>query len=290
MSAVRAVEGFTFGCDPEVFVTDNRGELVSAHGLIPGTKKEPHKVECGAIQVDGMAAEFNTDPASTFEEFNRNIVIVMRQLRAALPKGYNILAKSSVVFPKEIIDAQPLEALELGCEPDYNAWTGGERNPRPEPGDSGLRSASGHLHIGWGKDINPDNKDHIGHCCDIVRQLDWFIGAPGLQFEDDPERRKLYGRAGAHRRKNYGVEYRVPSNFWIVNIDRRRWVWNRMQEAISRMRDKRLYEKYTQLNGGLVDAINSTNVEPFLQACKENKTSKFAYPMKTLDAYYRQAV
>ena len=52
------------GCDPEVFVAKG-GKFISAHGMIPGTKKAPHKVERGAVQVDGMALEFNIDPAAS---------------------------------------------------------------------------------------------------------------------------------------------------------------------------------------------------------------------------------
>ncbi len=49
---------FTIGADPEIFLR-RRGKAFSAHGVIPGTKKEPHNVEKGAVQVDGMAVEFN---------------------------------------------------------------------------------------------------------------------------------------------------------------------------------------------------------------------------------------
>ena len=52
------------GCDPEVFVKQN-GVFRSAHGLIRGDKKNPQKIRSGAVQVDGMALEFNIDPART---------------------------------------------------------------------------------------------------------------------------------------------------------------------------------------------------------------------------------
>jgi hypothetical protein len=47
------------GADPEVFVRNAEGEPVPACGLIPGTKAEPHRVDSGAVQVDGLALEFN---------------------------------------------------------------------------------------------------------------------------------------------------------------------------------------------------------------------------------------
>ena len=52
------------GCDPEVFVKQN-GVFKSAFGLIKGDKKNPQKIRNGAVQVDGMALEFNIDPAAS---------------------------------------------------------------------------------------------------------------------------------------------------------------------------------------------------------------------------------
>ena len=46
------------GCDPEIFVKQ-AGVFKSAHGLVVGDKKDPQKVNKGAVQVDGMALEFN---------------------------------------------------------------------------------------------------------------------------------------------------------------------------------------------------------------------------------------
>ena len=59
--AVKAMEGMTFGCDPELFVVNGNDEFVYPE-WIPGNKEEPHPVEHGAVQIDGMAAEFNIDP------------------------------------------------------------------------------------------------------------------------------------------------------------------------------------------------------------------------------------
>ncbi len=65
------------GCDPELFVfSENKKKIVSAHDLLPGTKEEPFAVPCGAIQVDGVAAEFNITPADESRRFIQNIAIV----------------------------------------------------------------------------------------------------------------------------------------------------------------------------------------------------------------------
>lgn len=132
--------------------------------------------------------------------------------------------------------AAPEEALELGCHPDCNAWTG---RPNPPPNlefDPFLRTAAGHIHAGWTKDAELTDSQHILTCRDFVKQLDWYIGAWTVLKDPDVTRRSLYGKAGACRFKPYGVEYRTPSNFWIADTVMRKVVWNRLQAAVNAMK------------------------------------------------------
>ena len=76
---------FLIGCDPEVFVKKN-GVFQSAFGLIAGDKKNPQKIPRGAVQVDGMALEFNIDPAANEDDFAINVQSVFDQLRAMVPE------------------------------------------------------------------------------------------------------------------------------------------------------------------------------------------------------------
>lgn len=284
MSALECYEGFKFGCDPELFVKDEKGQYVSAAGLIPGTKEAPHRVEHGAVQVDGMAAEFNIDPAESFEDWNRNIMAVMGQLQQFLPKGYTLDAVPSVVFDETIFKEAPDEAKLLGCTPDFNAWTGGINSPPSDPSNPFLRTASGHVHIGWTDDVPADDVQHILNCRDLVKQFDWYLGAWSLSHDSDPIRRRLYGRAGACRYKPYGVEYRVLSNFWVTDKSRRLDVWNRMQSAINAMSSVFLpsrVDKYKshKFNEKLQKAINTSSLAT--DFCE-----MFQYPMRTLDESY----
>lgn len=263
-AAYPAYEGFKFGADPELFVKDDKGRHVSAEGLIPGTKDEPYKVDYGAIQVDGMAAEFNIDPATTFTEFNRNIQAVMGQLEAMLPKGYTLDAIPSVVFDEDVFTASPDKAKELGCMPDFNAWTG-EMNPPPhDPANPFLRTASGHLHIGWTEGQDITDLQHVMNCRDLVKQFDWYLGGWSVKMDSDPTRRNLYGKAGACRFKDYGVEYRVLSNFWITTRDRRLAVWNRMQMAIGAMSNAFIPDRTPIYNDALITSINTSVLDKTL--------------------------
>jgi len=221
---------FTFGCDPEVFIKKN-GKAASAYGLLPGNKKNPHKTPGGAIQVDGMAAEFNIDPVPMhdFELFNYRVVQQMREIRDRLP-GYNLNVSPVQDFDPEFLASQPEAATELGCDPDFNAYTLAP-NPRPD-GEVPFRTGSGHVHIGWGADIPVDNEEHVEICANFVKILDMTLGLFMTVIDDEPRRRDLYGKAGAFRPKPYGVEYRTPSNVWIKKRDHRKAVFLLMKYAV----------------------------------------------------------
>lgn len=220
---------FKIGADPEFFVK-KFGKLQSAHGLIPGTKERPFKVNKGAVQVDGMALEFNIDPAENYEQFEDNMSSVLTSITAMIP-GYEVFVEPVADFGLEYISKQPKEASELGCSPDFNAYTK-MANPRPDA-QTPFRTASGHVHIGWTKEpVDIDNEGHLEACRALTKALDVFLGIPSMVFDTDDRRRSLYGAAGAFRPKPYGMEYRVLSNKWITNPVLRKLVYHNTMDAI----------------------------------------------------------
>lgn len=221
------------GADPELFMRHpDSGVFISAHDRIPGTKDEPHKVPFGAIQVDGTALEFNIDPAATVDEFLHNIQSVRQTLTDMVP-GFNVVAEPVARYSVDYFKFEvPSIAQELGCNPDFNAWTQ-YTNPRPDPANQPIRTASGHLHIGWTEGQDVESKEHFLLCCKIVRQLDYYLGMNSLLWDADPTRRQLYGKAGAFRPKPYGLEYRVLSNRWLDSEPLMRWIYNTIQVAMA---------------------------------------------------------
>lgn len=209
------------GCDPELFVySKNKKRVVSAHNLLPGTKANPYQVPCGAIQVDGVAAEFNIQPADTAARFQQNIAIVKNALRETLDiksrlhnDTYSLLAKPCVFFTKTYWETVPEEAKELGCEPDFDAYTL-KANEKPNA-KMLMRTGSGHIHISWGDNVSVINDNWIDNCAGLVQHFDHHLYPQSLKWDSDKLRRKLYGKIGAFRPKKYGVEYRVLSNAWV---------------------------------------------------------------------------
>jgi hypothetical protein len=226
---------FLIGADPETFVRNKKTkEIVSAHDLIPGTKLEPHKVELGAIQVDGVAAEFNIDPCPDAQTFSNHITHVMNQLQHFIGDKYELVTEPTVTFADNYFKSLPEYVRELGCNPDFNAWTG-KINDRPDGDSTTMRTGAGHIHIGWCKNVDPGDKTHFEDCQIIARHLDYYLGLYSLQWDQDTNRRKLYGKAGSFRPKPYGVEYRPLSNVWLRTPELQRWVFSAAYNGIHQL-------------------------------------------------------
>jgi hypothetical protein len=223
------------GADPEFFVAQ-AGKPVSAHGLIPGDKKKPHKVGFGAVQVDGMALEFNINPAAGVDGFTRNLDAVMTTILNMVP-GYEYFDKPVADFGADYIEQQPDVAKMLGCEPDFNAYTM-EPNPRPDV-KTPFRTASGHIHVGWTADVDPLDPGHFSACARLARRLDFTVGIASLMWDGDARRRQLYGKAGCFRPKPYGMEYRTLSNAWLNPKEKhlRKYVYHQTIKAVKDLFD-----------------------------------------------------
>lgn len=260
---------FTIGADPEIFLRNKEGVAISAHDLLPGTKAVPHKVEFGAVQVDGTAAEFNIDPVQIgdFNAFNNNIVQVMKQLSSMLGKKYSFNLSPVQDYPKEYFETLPPSAIELGCEPDYSAYTG-KVNPRPDNTKT-FRTAAGHIHVGWGSNIPKDDEEHMIICCEFIKMLDLTAGLFNTLIDNDSRRRELYGKAGAFRPKSYGVEYRTPSNRWLSTKNTRFMMWWFINEGVKLMTQYGSVEKVASGHGLSIQRgvhLNPAQVEAIINS------------------------
>jgi hypothetical protein len=221
------------GCDPELFVFSG-DTPVSAHDLLPGTKHNPCTVPKGAVQVDGVAAEFNITPASTGREFVasiRNVVRILDKMVKVKNPNFVLRAVPSVTFDKDYFANLPADAKALGCEPDYNAYTL-DVNKKPET-TKPFRTGSGHIHIGW-EGCNQDDLSYIDTCTGLVKELDFGLYRQSLAWDSDETRMELYGQPGAFRFKPYGLEYRVLSNRWLINEGLTRFVYDATKNITAR--------------------------------------------------------
>lgn len=220
------MKNLKLGCDPEAFLENAMGELRSSIGLIGGSKHAPMPLPLGdgyAVQEDNVALEFNIPPASNANEFINSINKTLGFLSGVVEEHYGLKIgrMSAASFPES--ELQSPAALEFGCDPDFNAYTG-KKNPKPSAADKNLRSCGGHIHIGYDKSLAPVDR--------VIRMMDLHVGVPSVLMDDGDLRKQLYGKAGAYREKDYGVEYRTLSNFWIFEEKLIGWAWNNTERAV----------------------------------------------------------
>jgi hypothetical protein len=256
------------GSDPECFLTDKDGKLVSSIGIIPGGKNSPTKTKHGYILPDNITAEFNSTPADNVEDFVRNHNLILSDLREVItPLDLNLNFIASVLADESLL-SDP-EARESGCMPDFNAWTL-STNPIANYSESNVRAAGGHLHISF----DQSEDDSVDNRARFVRALDLVLGVPSVIVDGDTLRRDMYGKAGCFRPKNAdygdpynGVEYRTLSNFWVSSDNLMRWAFNGVEEVYKNL------DKWSSLAESRMDdvinTINTSSKKDAILLCKE---------------------
>jgi hypothetical protein len=239
------------GADPEVFFRTKEGEAYSVEGILGGSKHDPLPIPglpAGfCVQEDNVAAEYNIPPANTARQFSLNVAKGLQYLKKVAAKHKLELAVvPDLDFPIHMVRTP--HAMQLGCEPDFNAWTG-EENPRPRP-PYVMRTAAGHVHVSWNE---PDKEQQLA----VARILDAALGLPSVMATEPTRRRDLYGKAGAMRFKPYGMEYRVLDNFWIADKNRREHVFQTVKDSIELVNQfPVVMEQINDLGDAIQQAIN----------------------------------
>jgi hypothetical protein len=258
----RSYGAFTIGTDPEFFLT--KGAMFkSAIPLIKGTKDAPIILQNGAgLQHDNVALEFASPVSDTLVDFLKSIRDSLGLIGKQLPKGYGISTKASASFPRAELFAKGSDAF--GCSPDYNAWTRSE-NSRPELPHPRFRSCGGHIHIGYIRGSGNDFLHTPEGRVNIVKTLDASLGIISVMIDnskDAVDRRLLYGKAGCHRPTEYGVEYRVLSNFWLKSPKFAVVVFNVVEDCLRLVRSCRFEYLIKKIGESSVqDIINGNMVE-----------------------------
>ena len=273
----------TLGADPEVFLADMKlNEFRSAIGLIGGTKEEPLSItENIAVQEDNVLCEYTIPPAKGKDDFIRFIregVDVCASL--AKQKGLDIVIVPSVNMPDYEINKNE-NSMIFGCEPDYSVYTLSV-NCKPSAESlynyqekTHLRTAGGHVHIGY-----LENNRQYGFEVDniaLTKAMDLCLGVWSITQDNDAYRRKVYGQPGSFRMKEYGLEYRVLSNFWIKSEALIEEVYLRSLAAYRLAVQCKTYSiklnRLNSLSAMSIDIIQKSNldaVDEFNHLCREH--------------------
>lgn len=247
---------FTIGSDPELFV--KRGnQIASVAGLLGCTKEQKlHLSSNVRLQEDNVLAEFDINPCVGFDAFNNAIQEGLDLTQRELAKhGYEIAeGVSSHIYTESELNSFDKSAFVFGCTPDFNAFTG-RQNASPTSSNPGLRTAGGHIHIGYGNTapVNKQNQLTAGVLCDF------FLSLPAMFLDNDDRRKELYGKAGAIRFKDYGIEYRSLSNFWVTKKDLRELVYNQTEKVVKSLNSDKLMQLHSILPVDRLHQIINSN-------------------------------
>lgn len=158
-------------------------------------------------QEDGPAVEFNIPPCYEATTFSRSVSNALNWLKKLLePKAImHEMGRTSVKLKKQWLIDYPHLAT-IGCDPDFDGYSSKRRDGIPESHQL-IRGAGGHIHLGYPVSMIPP--DILAQFCDLILAL------PMLKYDKQGARRGWWGRAGVYRPKEYGMEYRTLSSFWI---------------------------------------------------------------------------
>ncbi len=212
----------TIGADPEFFVVNEMDmELVTALDLVEGTKEKP--LPLGSLPKeynfhrDNVMIELGIPPTPDPYTFTDSINTAMMYANSRLQEKSDI-GESFAIYRNiaswEFADVELADprAQEFGCEPDQDAYEGGQERVAPGNVLGNWRTAGGHVHIGSDQGFNCPNFI-VALLCDAYIG----VGGPNEPAADPEASHMWYRRPGIYRDKPYGIEYRSPCNFWTFN-------------------------------------------------------------------------
>jgi len=200
----RMTEHFcTLGCDPEFFFKKG-GKVIPSRRVVPRFST--------SVTRDGFQGEINPDNNVCREVTGENIADALEEAEdMAQDKGAELAFSVGEVVDKDTFLSLPAPMRRFGCSPTANPY---EDTKRVTGVREKFRSGGGHIHMG-GSMITRLTEQQPEK---LIKLLDIVCGNTCVLIDRDEAnitRRKHYGRAGEHRMKSYGLEYRVPSNFWL---------------------------------------------------------------------------
>jgi hypothetical protein len=252
------IKKFTVGSDPEGWIRSKEtGQMIPIIGLLGGTKDCPIEFAPGyGLQEDNCSWEFNIPPANSKKELIDFMHVGIQEVTNVLEQ-FEIVIKGSAEFHEDFLKKP--EAVIIGCSVDFNAYSK-DLDKVPDLTKTNRRFAGGHIHIGYDSPVWTNQVL-------LVKYLDLFLNAPAILLDDDQYRKPIYGNPGRFRQKEYGIEYRSLSNFWIQNENLISFVWDQIEKAIDTF--NRFGDAILESEGRIFTACSSNDPELAMEIIKE---------------------
>jgi Phage phiEco32-like COOH.NH2 ligase-type 2 len=260
--------GTFIGCDPEIFLTDLKGNVVGSERVVPkeglSSRDKPDERTyyygaAGSVVRDGVQLELHPVQSSCRANVSNNIQAAMRRLRQELQKPqhagrFKVSFADVVQVQKKELESLSPESRRLGCMPSLSVYKPPKALLRVNPDTYRKRSGGGHIHMSGGS--LPTLLASPEKTRNLVWMLDVFVGNTCVLIDRSPHaaaRRRLYGRAGEFRLPSYGIEYRTLSNFWLYAYPLFSLVGALCRMGLTASKNTELYRKGTALSGGFAD-------------------------------------
>ena len=257
------------GADPELFIETN-GAIVGSEKLVPETGIDSGSG--GKTVRDGVQIEIHPTPAHCRAYFTNNLSYcfkaLVKQIRATDEKA-NLNFSSVVKLSKEEMASLSEQSKVFGCMPSNNVYDQEQSKIKVNPKRYLKRSAGGHIHLSSSHgDANVTNM--LRNPNPMIPVLDIILGNTSVLIDRNPankERRKVYGKAGEHRIKPYGCEYRTLSNFWLQSVPLASMVMGLARYACNIVQQTNQVSKTTDYVGTLFSLVKQDNI---VKAIQEN--------------------
>lgn len=244
------------GTDPEFFFVDKEGEVVPAELILPWKEDplivvkrreyhSPQSKSVGAsLHADGIPGEITIGEGHCRAYLiDQTYYALKKALELAEAKGYTLSFEAGLPVSEKTLEQTSEKGKLFGCDVEYIAWLNGAPSDLNVDSNHPYRYSGGHIHIGkmghishtrtgqqlgylYDNNFQPDPAKYTSDSIlddkkiDLVKLNDIILGNTLVlldQREGSTLRKKHYGKAGAYRPTDYGIEYRVPSNIIINN-------------------------------------------------------------------------
>ena len=205
------------GADPEFFLEID-GKVVETAKVLPDQAGDSHNRN-EAVN-DGFQGEFHVQAEQCRETLINNLGKAYKDLYKFLDTkkigNYRVLSSSVVSLSSDDLTNLSKASMQFHCASTKSAY--GEEMKTIDASKHPKRYAGGHMHFSLQGIPTPYKRPK-----QIIKLMDAFIGLATVISSNNPraeaERRKMYGRAGEFRYKEKSdvLEYRVPSNYWIMS-------------------------------------------------------------------------
>ena len=266
----------TLGHDTEAFGKKGKKIIPLSPDILHGTKEEPEKIgSFASLQLDNVLAEITQPPSNHIHHWCDTCAQSKLEAEKWLKDNHEISLVYKSHHKFDLNDVMTPWALQNGCAPDFTADTDDPVDKINMGLFTTLKTASGHIHVG----VHKPEELTMSHKIQYVRALDFALGAPLVLLHNDPQRRKLYGRAARFRSKPYGFEYRTPDNWWFGQGDTNLYfaIYEVIQNTMNIGPNSSGWDAINKHHSGMCKAINDGSVDDIKKFMSQNPFYQLNY-------------